>query len=411
MLFNKARAERLMSEQKVDVVVATSPENVEYLSGHRNITHQFIRSSNVFALHAPHANPGACAIIPAIEAETYVASGAWIEDVCLVGLFTRAPADEAVLDEFGRECKALIDSAWSANSAVEGLVTALDRRGLAAARIGLDETGLSFTDWNRVVDALPEASIVPAASLLLNARLVKSEEEIYRLRRASEITELAVRKTLETLRPGLTDLDLQTRYNTILMENDADPSFALFASGSRTSQPQLLTAPRIIEDGDLVRWDLGCTYRSYHSDTARAVILGEPVDRQKRLWNALAQGVEAALEIARPGALPADLFEAAIAPLRSLDLPNYHRFHCGHGIGISVYDPPMIAKSDSGNSVFRVAAMEGGLEPGMVLNVEVGYYVQGFEGFLCEDTILVTEAGCERFTNAPKTLDLKMYLA
>ena len=47
----------------------------------------------------------------------------------------------------------------------------------------------------------------------------------------------------------------------------------------------------------------------------------------------------------------------------------------------------------------------------MVLNIEVGYYQQGFQGFLCEDTMVVTENGCERLTVASKSLSLEDYLA
>jgi Xaa-Pro dipeptidase len=411
MLFNKARANKLMQEQSIDVLIATSSDNVHYLTNHQNVTHEFIQSSNIFALYAPGTTPDACAIIPAIEAETFVTSESWIQDVYLVGLFTRARMDGAQLDSFAAACEAMIDKASQANTAIEGLVTALSRRGLTGARIGLDETGLSVLDWNRVVAALPDATIVPAGSLLLTSRLVKTPEEIERLRRASEITELAVKVALEELRPGVSDLEMQRRYEIALIENGANPSFTLFASGSRSSQPQLITVPRIIEAGDLVRWDLGCRYNRYHSDTARAVILGEPSDRQARIWDALSTGVENALALIRPGVMPFELFEAAISPLRGLNLPNYERFHCGHGIGISVYDPPMVAAADAGNSVFRIAPIEGGLEAGMVLNVEVGYYVHGVEGFLCEDTILVTDNGLERFTNAPKSLDLAVYMS
>jgi Xaa-Pro aminopeptidase len=55
-------------------------------------------------------------------------------------------------------------------------------------------------------------------------------------------------------------------------------------------------------------------------------------------------------------------------------------------------------------------AVEDGLLPGMSLNIEVGYYMQGVQGFLCEDTMLVTENGFERFTTNSKSLDLRTFL-
>ena len=96
-------------------------------------------------------------------------------------------------------------------------------------------------------------------------------------------------------------------------------------------------------------------------------------------------GVEDAIALARPGADPADLYNAAMAPIRKAQLPDCERFHCGHGIGIAIYDPPVITATDPTASVFRLPRAEGGLEVGTVFNIEVGYYMQGEEGFLCED--------------------------
>ena len=99
-----------------------------------------------------------------------------------------------------------------------------------------------------------------------------------------------------------------------------------------------------------------------------------------------------------------------MAPGRKLDLENFDRFHCGHGIGISVYDPPVVTLSDPSTSAFLMPATETGLEPGMSLNVEVGYYVQGVHGFLCEDTTVVTETGFERLTHNSKALLFEDYV-
>ena len=97
-------------------------------------------------------------------------------------------------------------------------------------------------------------------------------------------------------------------------------------------------------------------------------------------------------------------------PGKAAGLAAFDRFHCGHGIGISVYDPPVVTLADPSKSAFLMPAIEGGLLPGMSLNIEVGYYMQGVQGFLCEDTMLVTDSGFERLTSNSKSLDLKVFL-
>ena len=91
-------------------------------------------------------------------------------------------------------------------------------------------------------------------------------------------------------------------------------------------------------------------------------------------------------------------------------LANFARFHCGHGIGISVYDPPLMTAADPTRSIFLMPGVEDGLEEGMVINVEVGYYLQGVVGFLCEDTMIVRGDGCELLTRNSKSLVYEEYM-
>ncbi len=409
MLFNRRRADMALARGGIDAVIATSRENVEYVTGHENPTHALMKASLIFAVYAPAADPPASAIIPTLEVETFLASRSWVTDLHLVGLFSRAQ-DGSAMDEIGRAGTALADAAQRHTTAIGALVETLTQRGLQRATIALDESGLSQEGWHAVARALPDARLVPGSALLWTIRVVKTPAEIERLREASRLTELAVATMLARIEPGMRDRDMARAYNGVLVEHDAVPSFVMFASGSATAQPHLLTSDRVIQPGDLLRWDVGCTYRSYYSDTARAVTLGEPTDRQKRIWGLLAQGVEDAIALARPGADPADLYHAAMAPMRQAQLPDCERFHCGHGIGIAIYDPPVITASDPMASVFRIPRAEGGLEVGTVFNIEAGYYIQGAEGFLCEDTLVVTPDGHERLTKAPKDLRRDRYL-
>ena len=411
MLFNYGRATHLMQRDRVDALVATSIENTIYLTGHDNPTHQINRGVHIMGLFSPGHEPEASSIIPALEVETFLRSESWVKDVYLVGLFARTPGDGGAMDAMGEATAALVAASRPAPSAIAGLVDALTRRGLARARIAVDEFGLPATGWQALQAALPDAEILPASSLFWEIRMVKTAEEIRRLREASRITEIAVAEAIRQIVPGMRDADLQRIFRSTIVAHDGQPTFAMFGSGSLTAQPHLLTADKVIEPGDLLRWDVGCSYAHYHSDTARAVTLGEPTTRQRHNWAALSDGVRAALSMIRAGADPAALFDAAMAPGHAAGLKNHARFHCGHGIGITVYDPPIVTCMDPTQSVFMMPRPEGGLEAGMVINIEVGHYIQGEEGYLCEDTVLVTESGCERLTSASYELERDRFLA
>ena len=410
MLFNQERAAQLMGQAGVDAVIATSKENVAYVSGHDSPTHTLMKNSLNFAVFSPDASPIASVIIPRLEVETWLHGSPWIEDVHLVGLFNRNLAHGHEMDGVGRSVTALLAEAHDAATMIEALVASIKSRGLTRSRLALDETGLGPADWDAIVEQLPQAEILPGNMLLWSVRMIKTQDEIERLRRASQIAESSVRHALSNLQAGGTDIDIERAYNAEVCRQGGLPSFAMFGSGALTSQPHLISSSKVIESDDLIRWDVGCTYQLYHSDTARAVVNGKPKSHQSDLWDLLARGVENAIEAARPGALPADLYEIAIDPLARSGNRDFARFHCGHGIGISIYDPPIVTQEDPSASVFRIPAAEGGLQPGMVLNIEVGYYQTGFQGFLCEDTILITPDGHERLTTAPKALALSDYL-
>ena len=411
VLFNRDRAIQVLQRNGVDALVGSSVENAIYMTGHDNPTHQINRGVHIFSLFTPGCVPEAAAIIPSLEAETFLSSAVGVTDICLIGQFNRTPGDAALMDDRGRASAALVAAARPAPTAIAGLVDALTRRGLQRGRIAVDEFGLPATGWQALQAALPGAEIIPGAALLWEIRMVKTLEEIQRLRRASLITERAVAQAMRQVRPGMRDSDLQRIFCSSIALQDGKPTFSMFASGSLTAQPHLLTADKLIAPGDLIRWDVGCTSGHYHSDTARAVTLGEPTARQWHNWAALSEGVEAALAGIRPGADPARLFDLAMAPGHAAGLRAHSRFHCGHGVGITVYDPPVVTASNPAKSVFLMPRPEGGLEAGMVINIEVGHYIQGEEGYLCEDTVLVTETGFERLTTAPHELSLDRFLA
>ncbi len=411
MLFNETRAKKILNQNGVDAVIATSKENVAYITGHDNPTHHLMKNALICAVYSPGSKPAASAVIPTLEVETFLHDRSWIDDVYLVGLFSRSQNHGHPMDEIGEAGRRLIEKARPVATALDALRHAIESRGLEKARIALDESAVSFSDWAAIKDLFPQAEIVPGNALLWTIRMIKTPGEIARLRMASRITERAVAAALAELQPGTTEMALGAAYNAHVCRMGGLPSFAMFGAGAGAAQPHLTSSGRRIEKDDLIRWDIGCTYGMYHSDTARAVVFGKPKDHQTRIWNLLAEGVEAAIGLLRPGAAPADLYRAAIKPLAESGLENHQRFHCGHGIGISIYDPPIITQMDASKSVFRMPVAEGGLEPGMVINIEVGYYQQGFQGFLCEDTMVVTDGGCERLTVASKSLSLEDYLA
>lgn len=411
MLLNRDRAHRVMNRLGLDALVASSPENVMYASDYECPTHWLNKGAQVYAALTPGASPAAFLVAPTLELEAIVESPVWIEDVCLFSFFQRGPAPREAMDPTGRQGADVVARAAIVDTAVDGLIHALTARGLTRGRIGLDESGMNAQIWAEIARRLPEAAIVPAASTWWEIRMVKTPEEIGRLRRAAETTERAINAALALARPGLAEGELVRQYHQHLVADGARPTFCVLGSGSRTSYPHILESQKPLAAGEVLRYDIGCTYRYYHSDMARAVVLGAPTDEIRRMWDLMVAGVDAAIAAVRPGADPRDVHAAGMRPGLAAGLRDFSRFHCGHGIGISVYDPPLMTAGDPTRSVFLMPGVEHGLEEGMVINVEVGYYLQGVVGFLCEDTLLVTASGSQRLTHNSRALRHDDYLA
>lgn len=411
MLLNQDRAARILDEQGIDAIVACSPENVMYATDYECVTHWINKGFQLYSVFSPAHSPNATLIAPGLELDAIVDGDVWVDDVYLFSDFKRGRASRDKMDETGRKGAELAARAPLVPTALDGLVAALEARGLKAGRIAVDENGMSEQALGSLRRRLPNATIEYGTAIWWEIRMVKTPAEIARIERATGISEQAIRNAFSLIEPGVTERELIDAYHREIAAMGAKPSFCVIGSGSRSSYPHALASDRKIEEGDIVRYDIGCTYKYYHSDNARAVTLGAPDDEKKRIWNALAAGVNEATAAVKPGAQPGELFDIAMAPARKLGLDNFDRFHCGHGIGISIYDPPIVTDADPTTSAFLMPDIKEGLLENMVLNIEVGYYVQGLMGFLYEDTMVVTSDGCRLLTRNSGSLDLDAFLS
>ncbi len=411
MLFNRERAETVMTRHGLDALVAASPDNVLYATDYECVTHWLNKGFQLYSLFSPGHDPAASLIAPSLELDAIVDGDVWVDDIYLFSPFPRGPAQTDAMDEVGRGAKALSERAHHVGRALDGLVDSIEARGLTAGRIGIDESGISPLFWWELQQRLPNVDIVYANAIWWEVRMVKTPDEIERLVRASAITEIAIREAFRGIKPGITEREVINAYQASVTAQGGRTTFCILGSGSRTAQPHALASDKVIEAGDLIRYDIGCTYDRYHADNARAVVLGTPSGEQSRIWQAMAQGIDDAIGLMRPGADVRDVYRAAMAPGQALGLENFERFHCGHGIGVSVYDPPVVTLADPEASAFLMPAVDGGLEAGMAFSIEVGYYIQGVMGFLCEDTVVVTETGVRHLTSNSKSLDFDAFIA
>jgi len=385
MLMNARRLFDGMRAGRLDAIVATMPENVTYASGFWAMSQWIRRGPQAYVL-TPAPDRGEPVVIASSGLIDLAADpDVWVKDILRFGKFVieRIPAvrldshDERIAELMAQEDE---------GEAVGALVKAIKMRGLAQARIGVDEIGILPQYWDRLAEALPDATLVRAADVFRHARAVKTAEEIRRLRRSAQIADLSIQSALAIAREGASEMDLARAFHTRTITEGGLPVLGCIGVGVRSAMTNVQPSENKLKRGDVIRFDVGGRYRHYRADIARNGVVGEPDAKLARYHQAIRAGLDRAIGMIRPGVRAADVFEASVETVRREGIPHYQRSHVGHGIGLDGYDAPNIAPSSP--DVF---------EEGMVICVETPYYEMGFAGLQVEDTLVVTADGVDSF--------------
>lgn len=405
MLLNKPRAHRLIKEAGLDLLIATSRDNVAYMSDYLCVSHGITPGVQVYGIVPGDDSVPLGLVIPSLEVDAWAEQPGPIADVTVYGTLYRNRQTAAALPDDDRRIYDATVARDTHRDAVEALVAALSNRGLADAAIGLDESNLTVEGWNAIVAALPHARIAPAATLFRRIRMVKTEAEIERMARSAAITEQAMQYVFERAQAGRTERELANDFKARVAELGGTAAFWVLSAGRRTAHPHARQSEYAIRPGDLLKLDMGSTYEFYWSDVGRTKAIGEPGERESRLYEILCAGLRAATGRARPGVHASELFDAAVETIRELGIPDYQRHHCGHGIGISVYDLPLI-QPRAYHDIYGIGNDDAVLESGMVINLETPYYLLGEFGFIVEDTVVVRDDGPQLLTHLDHSLQI-----
>jgi Xaa-Pro aminopeptidase len=382
----RARLLGVLEAEGLDALIATTTENLYYVTGFRSIAHALFRGLELYGVFT---RQGTGLVIPYIDTTGVAADGIVADHLACYGkFFFDYAADPGVIGEKVRQ--------WTAAPAAgpaEALAGVLGDLGVTGRRVGLDEAGLFPQAWQRLGERLRGTTLVPAYQLLRGARSVKSPQEIGRLERAAQIAEDGIAAVLAMLKPGVTEAGAGHVYEQEVLRRGAAPFFTVITMGERAALADVYPSGRALRPGDLVRFDLGCVVDGYRSDISRTAVLGRPTDKQARYYAAILAGEQAAIAAMRPGVLASEIFDVGVGVTREHGIPHYQRTHVGHGIGLEPYDPPTLN-----------AATRTPLEPGMVFCVETPYYEHGWGGVQVEDAVEITATGTRRLTRSSPDL-------
>ncbi len=386
--FNAARCASEFAAVNVDGVVATTVENIVYLTGYDHWPLRTFRDHGVFAFVNADGKRG---LVAPRNAGEYLAV-AELEDCVLYthGDFfvTEAPRDE--FTDMDRRWEAVRAETPSFPDAVSAVTAMLTELGFSwSSRLALDDHAIGFATRAAITSQFPFDDAIDGNALLRSVRRVKTPDEVAGLTDVALRTEQAMNAVFRSVEVGTSETELWTRYqheavHAGMIPGHCEVNIAKRASGCFPPDPDVRA-----QLGDVIRIDCGGRLNGFSSDTGRNAHLGPMPPRLKLAEQAIHAAITAMFDFAAPGVRVVDLADLAIATVRDNGIPGYNRHHVGHGIGLEMYEFPVLSPTQGPDVV---------LLEGEVLNFEVPFYELGTGGLQIEDTVLVTNSGVEIIT-------------
>lgn len=374
-----------MRKQGLDALIATHPNHVTYASNYGGHSPRIYPDRMVFAILPPDMR---AAVLAPIGEASYLAENSasiWVPEIWTYGTSKITWPDDLQTDADERRLIDILqDRDHNAKTLPDLIARVLESRGMGRGTIGLDESGLTVEMHEKILKACPNVVFRPAAEIWREIELIKTDEELDRLRKGALANQAAVDTVMSQVRAGVSEAELMQVYNIEVTRRGGVLEFWNSAGGRRAGGFFPSGSYRL-QKGDLYRYDAGMVLNHYHADTGGVCVLGEPTTRQKELYAAVTAGMEAALAVVRPGSTYEDVWRAGVTAVKNRGIDKYDilRPDLGHGIGIEPRAPGI----SKGNLL--------PLEAGMIINVEVPYYEIGYGGFQTEYTLLVTASGYE----------------
>ncbi|RXH41242.1 M24 family metallopeptidase [Bradyrhizobium zhanjiangense] len=369
--FDAAKLDRLMEDAGLDVLVATSKHNVQYLLGaERAIFFDYMDALGV-SRYLP------VLVYPKGAPEKAIYVGHRMET------HQRAVAPPWV-PELRTESNGSVDAITRAAGLIRDA-------GVPLRRVGVEMAFLPIDAGRALADALPGAELKDAVVVLERLRAVKSAAELAKLKTASELVIASMLAVIAGHGRGTTKQQLADALRLAEANRGLTFEYCLLACGSSHNRAP---SSQHWQQGEVLSLDSGGNYRGYIGDLARMAVLGKP-DAELKDYLAEIEAVQrAALAAGRPGAMGGDIYvtaERQLAPITQRDCTDF----LAHGMGLVSHEAPRLTAK--GPVPYDDPDARQPLEAGMVVSIEttMKHPTRGF--IKLEDTVAVTPTGYEIF--------------
>ena len=215
MLYNQERLLALMDKFDLSGVVAGTPENIYYLSGHSSWSQNGYRygGSQVYVVYPRDPKQSPALLIPGGDVGYASMDQVWLQEKYIYGRPRHAQiADPSKLPPVEQRTVKLAGSESKGPTAEKALAQLIRDKGMDKGRIGMDHFAIPITIWERIKAGLPQADLLPGSMFFRYVRMIKTPDEIQRLRESAEINERAINTMLRACRPRVIESELASIY-------------------------------------------------------------------------------------------------------------------------------------------------------------------------------------------------------
>jgi Xaa-Pro aminopeptidase len=369
--FDAALLDRLMDEAGIDVLLATSKHNVQYLlGGHRAFFFDYMDAM------------GLSRYLPVV-------------------LYPKGAPEKAGffghrLEGFQRENKAFWtpESQTSASGSVDVIQKATDylrKSGVPARRIGVETAFLPMDSAAALRKAFPESEIKDALFVLERLRARKTPEELAKLKIASELVIESMQAVIAKHGPGTTKTEVTEALRREETNRGLHFEYCLITAGTSLNRAP---SDQRWGKGDIMSIDSGGNYQGYIGDLCRMAIQGTPDAELEDLLAEIESIQRATMKVVKAGAMGSEIYAAGEKLLAKSKHHNHMHF-LAHGMGLVSHEAPRL--TNAGPVPYDDYDAKHPLESGMVVSVETTLQ-HPQRGFIkLEDTVVVTDQGFEIF--------------
>ncbi len=367
--FDRARLDRLMDDAGIDVIVATSKHNVQYLlGGHRANFFDYMDAT------------GITRYLP-------------------VMVYPKGAPEKAAyfghrLEKFQREVNPMWtpETQTSCAGSVDAMQKAVDhtrKHGMKPKRIAAEFAFLPYDSSIVLRGAFPDAELVDALFVLERQRAKKTPDELKKLKYASEAVIDSMNAVMANHGPGASKADLMEALRREETNRGLTFEYCLITVGTSLNRAP---SEQKWEKGGILSLDSGGNFHGYIGDVCRMAIQGEPDAELEDFLGEIETIQRAAMKPVRAGALGREIYAAA-EPLCAKSKHHNHLEFLAHGMGMVSHEAPRL--TESGPVPYPATDADRPLEAGMVISVETTL-LHPARGFIkLEDTVVVTDSGHE----------------